>query len=283
MLEKAVLRRSKGAQVKAGDRIFVRYEGVLQDGSIFDRNFDFTEFTGIQDRELFSFVLGQGQVIKGWELGLSDARLGQVLKLIIPPDLAYGNIERPGIPANSALEFTVEIVGYSKGDSSTPVAYDLTDIGVKLSKYGLSDSVLKRISTGKIGLDLDDRLDGTPGSDLLIGLAGKNQVAGGFAPDILISTTGADEFRYLNIEDSLPGKGSRDLIAGFRTDDRIDLTGLGEGIEFNYIGNKKFSGIPGEVRFDKNLVGIDFNGDRNNDFEIEFAGKTQINASSFLT
>ena len=283
MLEKVLLRNSRGAQVKAGDRVFVRYQGQLLDGSIFDRNFDFSEFVGVQGRDVFSFVLGQGQVIQGWELGLNGARLGQVLKLVIPPELAYGNTARPGIPANSALEFTVEVLGFNKGDNSTPVAYELADVGIKLSKFGLSDAILKRVSTGKIGLDVDDRLVGTPGPDLLTGLAGTNKIAGGFAPDILISTTGSDEFKYLKIEDSLPGKRSRDLIAGFKKDDRIDLTELGNELEFEYIGSDKFSGVAGEIRFDKNVIGIDFNGDRRNDLEIEFAGKTQINASSFLT
>jgi Ca2+-binding RTX toxin-like protein len=283
MLEKVVLRSSKGAQVKAGDRVFVRYQGQLLDGSIFDRNFDFSEFVDVQGRDVFSFVLGQGQVIQGWELGLNGARLGQVLKLVIPPELAYGSTARPGIPANSALEFTVEVLGFNKGDNSTPVAYELADVGIKLAKFGLSDAILKRVTTGKIGLDIDDRLVGTPGRDLLTGVGGTNKITGGFAPDILISTTGSDEFKYLNIDDSLPGKKSRDLIAGFKRDDRIDLSELGSGVEFKYIGNDKFSGIAGEIRFDKNVVGIDLNGDRRNDLEIEFAGKTQINASSFLT
>ena len=283
MLEKVLLRGSRGAQVRPGDRVFVRYEGQLRDGSIFDRNFNFSDFEGIQGRDIFSFVLGQGQVIQGWELGLNGARLGQVLKLVIPAELAYGNTARPGIPANSALEFTVEIVGYNKGDKSAPVAYELADVGIKLSKLGLSDAILKRVTTGKIGLDTDDRLVGSPGPDLLTGVGGKNTITGGFAPDILISTTGSDVFKYLNIEDSLPGKKSRDLIAGFKKDDRIDFSELGSGVEFEYIGNSKFSGVAGEIRFDKNLVGIDFNGDRRNDFEIEFAGNTKINASSFLT
>ena len=141
MLEKVLLRNSRGAQVKAGDRVFVRYQGQLLDGSIFDRNFDFSEFVGVQGRDVFSFVLGQGQVIQGWELGLNGARLGQVLKLVIPPELAYGNTARPGIPANSALEFTVEVLGFNKGDNSTPVGYELADVGIKLSKFGLSDAI----------------------------------------------------------------------------------------------------------------------------------------------
>lgn len=283
MLEKTVLRTSKGVQVKAGDRVFVRYEGQLLDGSIFDRNFNFSEVEGVQGRDIFSFVLGQGQVIQGWELGLNGARLGQVLKLVIPPELAYGNIARPGIPANSALDFTVEVVGFSKGDNAPPVSYELTDVGVKLSKFGLSDAILKRVTTGKIGLDIDDELVGTSGPDFITGLGGINKITGGFAPDILISTTGSDEFKYLSIEDSLPGKRSRDLIAGFKKDDRIDLSALGNEVELRYIGNDKYSGVAGEIRFDKNVIGIDFDGDRKNDFELEFAGNTKLNASSFLT
>lgn len=281
-MNREILRKSKGIKVKKGDRVFVRYEGQLTNGDIFDRNFNFADFEAAEGRDIFSFVLGQGQVIQGWEIGLNGARLGQVLRLVIPPELAYGNADKPGIPPNSTLEFTVEVVGYSKADKATPAAYELDDIGIKLTKLGLSEKILKKISSGKIGLNIDDTLVGTSAKDLLTGLGGQNDVIGGLGGDLLISAKGADTFRYIDTNDSLPGKKARDIIAGFNKNDRIDLTAFSGNQELTFIGNKKLTGASGEIRYEKGIIGIDFNGDKRNDFEIELVGSPRIGASNFL-
>jgi hypothetical protein len=281
-MQRDILRKAKGIKVKAGDRIFVRYEGKLTDGNVFDGNFEFSSLEAIPGKDIFSFVLGQNQVIQGWELGLKGAKLGQVIRLVIPPELAYGSVERPGIPANSTLDFTVELVGYSKGDQGSPVSYNLTDIGINLSKYGFKENSLKRVSSGKIGLDIDENITGTDGVDFLTGLGGKNVIAGGLSGDILIATKGADIFKYNSVSDSLSGKGNRDLTGGFNKNDRIDISALSQDQAFSYVGKDRFSGVAGEVRYADDVLSLDLNGDRRADFEIGFAQNTKINASNLL-
>ena len=88
-----------------GDRITVDYEGRLDDqnGSVFDSS----------ETGPFSFVLGEGKVIAGWEQGLVGVKVGQVLTLTIPPELAYGATPPPGIPPNSTLFFEIEVLDIS--------------------------------------------------------------------------------------------------------------------------------------------------------------------------
>jgi peptidylprolyl isomerase len=92
----------KGAQPKPGDDILVNYTGKFTSGKIFDSS------TG---RGPFELHLGRGEVIKGWDEGISTMHVGGKRKLIIPPDLAYGAAGYPGvIPPNSTLTFEVELL-----------------------------------------------------------------------------------------------------------------------------------------------------------------------------
>lgn len=93
-----------GAEAKVGDTVTVNYVGTLTDGKKFDSSYD--------RNESFSFVLGAGQVIKGWDEGVAGMKVGGKRKLVIPPDLAYGNqsIGNGLIPANSTLIFEVELL-----------------------------------------------------------------------------------------------------------------------------------------------------------------------------
>src|ERR1700690_151020 len=99
------IKRGKGAAAKAGDKVSVHYVGTLADGKKFDSSRD-------RDKP-FDFVLGQGQVIKGWEQGVAGMKIGEKRKLVIPPSLAYGPQGRPGIPPNSTLTFEVELLAVS--------------------------------------------------------------------------------------------------------------------------------------------------------------------------
>ena len=93
------------AVARYGDRITVDYEGRLNDenGAVFDSSYE----RGIP----FDFVLGQGSVIDGWEQGLLNTKVGQVLTLTIPPELGYGSrAVGEDIPANSTLFFRVEVL-----------------------------------------------------------------------------------------------------------------------------------------------------------------------------
>jgi FKBP-type peptidyl-prolyl cis-trans isomerase len=92
-----------GNEAKAGDRVTVHYVGTLTNGQKFDSS---------RDRgKGFTFQLGAGQVIKGWDQGVAGMRVGGIRKLTIPPELAYGARGFPPvIPPNSTLVFEVELL-----------------------------------------------------------------------------------------------------------------------------------------------------------------------------
>jgi len=92
-----------GSEVKNGDTISVHYTGTLIDGTKFDSSLD--------RNEPFSFTLGEGAVIPGWDKGILGMKTGGKRRLIIPPQLAYGE-EGAGsdIPPNSTLIFEVELL-----------------------------------------------------------------------------------------------------------------------------------------------------------------------------
>jgi FKBP-type peptidyl-prolyl cis-trans isomerase len=96
----------EGASPKRGDTVAVHYTGWLTDGTKFDSSVD-------RD-EPFAFVLGTGQVIRGWDQGVAGMRVGDKVRLTIPPELAYGERGYPGaIPPNATLIFEVELLSIS--------------------------------------------------------------------------------------------------------------------------------------------------------------------------
>ena len=92
----------KGTTAKAGDTLSMHYTGTLEDGSKFDSSVD----RGIP----FEFTLGTGQVIEGWDVGVDGMKVGGKRELVLPPEMAYGSMALPGIPANSTLLFDVELM-----------------------------------------------------------------------------------------------------------------------------------------------------------------------------
>ena len=92
-----------GTEAAAGKRVTVHYTGTLTDGTKFDSSVD--------RGQPFSFPLGAGQVIQGWEKGVAGMKVGGKRKLTIPPELGYGARGAPPvIPPNSTLVFDVELL-----------------------------------------------------------------------------------------------------------------------------------------------------------------------------
>lgn len=100
-----------GAEAQDGDTVSVLYTGSLDDGTVFDAS-------SKHGNQPFSFVVGANQVIRGWDLGLVNMKVGGKRELVIPPELGYGATppQWSGIPANATLHFTVELL--SIGTSS---------------------------------------------------------------------------------------------------------------------------------------------------------------------
>ena len=94
----------KGPEAKAGDTVSVHYTGTLADGTMFDSSVD--------RGQPFSFPLGKGRVIKGWDMGVAGMQVGGKRKLIIPSEEGYGPQGYPGlIPPGATLVFEVELLG----------------------------------------------------------------------------------------------------------------------------------------------------------------------------
>jgi peptidylprolyl isomerase len=104
-LETKELIAGTGAEAKAGDTVTVNYVGVLyKNGKEFNASWE--------TKEPFSFALGKGQVIPGWDQGIPGMKVGGRRELIIPASLAYGTKgSPPKIPGNEALVFVVDLLG----------------------------------------------------------------------------------------------------------------------------------------------------------------------------
>lgn len=102
-LRYATIEAGEGATAAAGQLVSVHYTGWLEDGTIFD--------SSLTRGQPFSFTLGAGEVIAGWDEGVAGMQVGGKRQLIIPPDLAYGESGAAGvIPPGATLIFEVELL-----------------------------------------------------------------------------------------------------------------------------------------------------------------------------
>lgn len=91
-----------GAVAVPGQTITVHYVGKLENGLVFDSSYG--------RGQPYSFPLGVGEVIRGWDIGVAGMKVGGKRVLVIPADLAYGSQARGAIPANSTLIFEVDLI-----------------------------------------------------------------------------------------------------------------------------------------------------------------------------
>ena len=103
----------KGVKPASGDKVVVHYTGKLTNDTIFD--------SSVKRNQPFTFVLGVGQVIKGWDEGISLLNVGSKATFKIPPQLGYGDRDMGNIPPNSILIFEVELLNVISG----PKPYEL--------------------------------------------------------------------------------------------------------------------------------------------------------------
>ncbi|XP_032690122.1 FK506-binding protein 2 isoform X2 [Odontomachus brunneus] len=127
------------ARSKKGDQLTMHYTGTLQDGNKFDSSLD-------RDQP-FTFQLGVGQVIKGWDQGLLDMCVGEKRKLTIPPELGYGDKGAANvIPGGATLTFEVELMNISDSPPTANVFKEIdADKDNQLSREEVSDYLRKQV------------------------------------------------------------------------------------------------------------------------------------------
>lgn len=98
------LKEGTGAVAKAGQKVVLHYTGTLDDGRKFDSSHD--------RGKPFTFVIGVGEVVKGWDEAIPGMKIGEVRRLIIPPSAGYGALGAGGgkVPPNAELHFDVELL-----------------------------------------------------------------------------------------------------------------------------------------------------------------------------
>jgi peptidylprolyl isomerase len=129
-LQYLILEQGSGESPQPGDIVEVHYTGTLADGTVFDSSYE--------RGQPIRFPLGLGQVIPGWDEGIGLLQVGDKARLIIPPELAYGEAGAGGgvIPPNATLTFEVELVDILPGPPEAPAEvaaadYVTTDSGLQ--------------------------------------------------------------------------------------------------------------------------------------------------------
>ncbi|MEA3173833.1 MAG: FKBP-type peptidyl-prolyl cis-trans isomerase FkpA [Gammaproteobacteria bacterium] len=111
-LQSTVLTPGTGAAVAAGQTAVVQYTGWLYDAAAKDNKGKQFDSSRVSGGRAFKFPVGTGSVIKGWDQGVVGMTVGESRRLVIPPDLAYGDRGAGGvIPPGATLVFDVELIG----------------------------------------------------------------------------------------------------------------------------------------------------------------------------
>ncbi|CAH0763194.1 unnamed protein product [Bemisia tabaci] len=135
-----------------GSTVNVHYTGTLVDGTKFDSS---------RDRGPFSFSLGQGSVIKAWDIGVATMKKGEICKLTCLPEYAYGSRETGSIPANSTLIFEIEMLDWELEDLSSKqdkgILRQILTPGVEISTPSSGSTVDVHVTGEYNGTVFDDR------------------------------------------------------------------------------------------------------------------------------
>lgn len=130
----------EGEEARVGSEVSVHYTGTLDDGSVFD--------SSRKRNKPYEFTIGEGGVIKGWDLGVPGMKVGGKRRLTIPAELAYGKRKKGKIPANSQLTFTLELVASypplppGKGDEAfagEPLEKRELEGGLMIEEFAIGD------------------------------------------------------------------------------------------------------------------------------------------------
>ncbi len=194
---------------EAGDKLYMLYIGTLNDGTVFDGNMD-AKYEADTTKDPFTFILGSGGVIKGWDQGLVGAKVGTVRRLKIPYTLGYGEQgQEPKIPGKADLYFDVKVLGILKAKGTNDVV-DVKDLVKGTGTTVTENSTVSMKYTGRLlnGKVFDDQSKKAvqakvsrlvPGfKDAVIGMkkGGKAKIT---MPPGMGATTGKIPFDQINI------------------------------------------------------------------------------------
>jgi peptidylprolyl isomerase len=210
------IEKGTGPAPQPGEVVSVNYRGMLEDGTEFDNSYD--------RGEPFQFALGEGMVIPGWDEGIAMMHQGGKARLIIPPDLAYGEAGASGvIPPNATLTFEVELVSISPGSPDAPTEvneadYVTTESGLKYYDFQTGEGpspqegeVVSVDFTGwltdgtKIGSSVDT---GTP----VVFAVGTGQMIPGWDEGMMTMKVGGKRQMVVPPELAFADQGAGDLI-----------------------------------------------------------------------
>lgn len=135
-LQYQITEKGKGKKPKKGDKVVVHYTGRLTNDTVFD--------SSVKRGQPFTFTLGVGQVIKGWDEGIALLEVGDKATFTIPPNLGYGERAAGKIPPNSTLIFDVELLDVI--EKVVPVPYDVKGKDTVTTASGLQYIKVKTTS-----------------------------------------------------------------------------------------------------------------------------------------